>query len=156
MKLISIKSYTHLEVYEQDWNKITEDNENTNPFIEYEFVYNWWKILGLKEEVEILAVQEHDRIIAFFPFQFKRKWFGYMCHFLALGVANYMDIIVRKTDANRAIMFALDELISRKKHRILSPWIIREHKYSLFIITIFKCSEYKGTPFFYRNAIYKS
>ena len=116
MKLISIKTYTHLEVYEQDWNKITEDNENNNPFIEYEFVYNWWKILGLKEEVEILAVQEHDRIIAFFPFQFKRKWFGYMCHFLALGVANYMDIIVRKTDANRAIMFALDELISRKKN----------------------------------------
>ena len=115
MKLISIKSYSHLEVYEQDWNKITEENENTNPFIEYEFVYNWWKILGSKEDVEILAVQDHNRVIAFFPFQFKRKWFGYMCHFLAFGVANYMDIIVRRSDASRAIMFVLDEMISRKK-----------------------------------------
>lgn len=115
MKLISIKSYTHLEVYERDWKKITEDNNNTNPFIEYEFVYNWWKILGSQESVEILAVQDHNRIIAFFPFQFKKTWFGYMCHFLALGVANYMDIIVRKPDASRAIMFALDELIKRKK-----------------------------------------
>ncbi|MER2172433.1 MAG: hypothetical protein ABS938_17585, partial [Psychrobacillus psychrodurans] len=111
MKLISIKSYTHLEIYKQDWNKLTEDNENTNPFIEYEFVYNWWKILGSNENVEILAVQEHNRIIAFLPFQFKKTWFGYMAHFLALGVANYMDIIVRKPDANRAIMFALDEMI---------------------------------------------
>lgn len=115
MKLISIKSYKHLEVYEQDWNKITEENENTNPFIEYEFVYNWWKILGLKEGVEILVVQDHNRIIAFFPFQLKKTWFGYMAHFLALGVANYMDIIVRKPDAGRAIMFALDELIRSKK-----------------------------------------
>ena len=115
MKLISIKSYTHLEVYEQDWKKITEDNENTNPFVEYEFVYNWWKILGSQEDVEILAVQDHNRIIAFFPFQFKKTWFGHMYHFLALGVANYMDIIVRKSDASRAIMFALDELIRSKK-----------------------------------------
>jgi len=115
LKLISIKSYTHLEVYEQDWKKITEDNENTNPFIEYEFVYNWWRILGLQKDVEILAVQDHNRIIAFFPFQFQKTWFGYMAHFLALGIANYMDIIVKNSDASRAIMFALDELIKSKK-----------------------------------------
>ena len=115
MKLISIKSYSHLEVYEKDWNKITEENENTNPFIEYDFVYNWWKILGSKEDVEILAVQDHNRIIAIFPFQFKKTWFGYLCQFIALGEANYIDIIVRRSDASRAIMFALDELIRRKK-----------------------------------------
>ena len=115
MKLISIKSYTHLEVYEQDWKKITEEIENTNPFIEYEFVYNWWKILGQQYNVEILAVQEHNRIIAFFPFQFKKTWFGHMANFLALGEANYMDIIVRKINASRVIMFALDELIRTKK-----------------------------------------
>jgi len=115
LKLISIKSYKHLEVYEQDWKKIIEDNENTNPFIEYEFVYNWWKILGSQENIEILAVQDHNRIIAFFPLQFKKKWFGYMANFLALGVANYMDIIVKKSDTSRAIMFALDELIRSKK-----------------------------------------
>ncbi|MGB3103017.1 MAG: hypothetical protein WBB56_13995, partial [Psychrobacillus psychrotolerans] len=110
MKLISIKSYTHLEVYEEDWNKITGDNKNTNPFIEYQFVYNWWKILGAQENVEILAVQEHNRIIAFFPFQFQKKWFGYIAHFLALGITNYMDIIARKSDVSRTIMFALDEV----------------------------------------------
>ncbi|MGB2873209.1 GNAT family N-acetyltransferase [Psychrobacillus psychrotolerans] len=115
MKLISIKSYTHLEVYEEDWNKITGDNKNTNPFIEYQFVYNWWKILGAQENVEILAVQEHNRIIAFFPFQFQKKWFGYIAHFLALGITNYMDIIARKSDVSRTIMFALDEVINSKK-----------------------------------------
>ncbi|QUG42553.1 GNAT family N-acetyltransferase [Psychrobacillus sp. INOP01] len=135
MKLISIKSYSHLEVYKQDWNKIMEDNENTNPFIEYEFVYNWWRILGYQENVEIIAIQEHNRMIAFFPFQFKKTWYGYMANFLALGIANYMDIIVRKSDASRSIMFALDELIKMKKSIVFSLHGLLESTVTPFAIT---------------------
>ncbi|WP_277585644.1 GNAT family N-acetyltransferase [Psychrobacillus antarcticus] len=135
MKLISIKSYSHLEVYKQDWNKIIEDIENTNPFIEYEFVYNWWRILGSKENVEIIAIEEHNRMIAFFPFQFKKTWYGYMANFLALGIANYMDIIVRKSDASRAIMFAFDELIKMKKSIVFSLHGLLESTDTPFAIT---------------------
>ena len=115
LELIQIRTYKHLEIYENEWNTILEKNNNSNPFIEYAFVYNWWKILGLEQQIEIYAVKEHNRIIAFFPFQFEKKWFGYMVHFLALGDANYMDFIVRKVDKSRAIMYLFDELIKLKK-----------------------------------------
>ncbi|KQL33392.1 GNAT family N-acetyltransferase [Psychrobacillus sp. FJAT-21963] len=115
MELILIKSYKHLSVYEKEWSAILEANQNTNPFIEYEFVYNWWQFLGENEEIEIYAVKENNRIIAFFPFQSEKTWFGYMLHFLALGDANYMDIIAKKRDVDRVIMYVFDAIIKKKK-----------------------------------------
>ena len=120
LELIQIRTYKHLEIYENEWNTILEKNNNSNPFIEYAFVYNWWRILGLEQQIEIYAVKEHNRIIAFFPFQFEKKWFGYMVHFLALGDANYMDFIVRKVDKSRAIMYLFDELIKLKKSAVFN------------------------------------
>lgn len=116
MELILIKSYKHLSVYEKEWSVILEEKQNTNPFIEYEFVYNWWRFFGEGKEIEIYAVKDNNRMIAFFPFQSNKIWFGYVVHFLALGDANYMDVVARSADMNRAIMFAFDELIKRKKH----------------------------------------
>lgn len=115
MELIHIKTPKHLEVFEKDWNAILKESNNDNPFIEYRFIYNWWRFIGLQEEVEIYAVKEHKRIIAFFPFQVKRMHFGFMVQFMALNVASYMDFIVKKVDKNRSIMFAMDEIIKLKK-----------------------------------------
>lgn len=115
MELIKITTYMDLGRYEKEWSVILEENENTNPFIEYEFVYNWWKFFCEDEKVEIYAVKENDRIIAFFPFQSEKTWYGYILHFLALGDANYMDIIARKRDLDCVIMFVFDELIKEKK-----------------------------------------
>ncbi|MGE7918967.1 GNAT family N-acetyltransferase [Viridibacillus sp. NPDC093762] len=115
LELIQITTYMDLGRYEKEWSAILEENDNTNPFIEYEFVYNWWRFLGKEEKVEIYAVKENNRMIAFFPFQSEKTWYGYILHFLALGDANYMDIIARKRDIDRVIMFVFDALIKRKK-----------------------------------------
>ncbi|KOO51976.1 GNAT family N-acetyltransferase [Viridibacillus arvi] len=115
MELIQITAYMDLGRYEKEWSAILEENNNTNPFIEYEFVYNWWRFLGKDEKVEIYAVKENDRMIAFFPFQLEKTWYGYILHFLALGDANYMDIIARKRDLDQVIMFVFDALIKEKK-----------------------------------------
>lgn len=115
LELIQITAYMDLGRYEKEWSAILEENNNTNPFIEYEFVYNWWRFLGKDEKVEIYAVKENDRMIAFFPFQLEKTWYGYILHFLALGDANYMDIIARKRDLDQVIMFVFDALIKEKK-----------------------------------------
>ena len=81
MELIQIKTLKHLEVFEKEWNAILEESKNDNPFIEYTFIYNWWRSIELKEKVEIYAVKEHNRIIAFFPFQVKKNNFSYVFHF---------------------------------------------------------------------------
>ncbi|MDI2586524.1 hypothetical protein OR571_05095 [Psychrobacillus sp. NEAU-3TGS] len=96
MELILIKSYNHLKLFEKEWSTILEEIHNTNPFIEFEFVYNWWRFLGEDKEIEIYAIKENNSIIAFFPFHSEKRWFGYILHFLAYGDANYMDIIAKK------------------------------------------------------------
>lgn len=115
LELILIKSYKHLSVYEKEWSAILKENQNTNPFIEYEFVYNWWKLLGEEIDIEIHAVKENNRIIAFLPFQQKKTWFGYIVHFLSFDDADYIDIIAKRRDIDRVIMFAMDALIKNKK-----------------------------------------
>ncbi|GGA42575.1 hypothetical protein [Psychrobacillus lasiicapitis] len=118
MELVLIKSYKHLSIYEQDWCAILEENKNRNPFIEYDFVYNWWKLIGENEGVEIYAVKEHNRMIAFFPFQLKKALFGYIVQFLAYKDAYYMDLIALKRDLNRVIMFVFDAIIDQKKSAV--------------------------------------
>lgn len=118
MKLIQIKTPKHLEIFEKEWNAILEESNNGNPFIEYKFIYNRWSFLRDKEKIEIYAVKEHNRIIAFFPFQVNKVWFGDKVQFMALSEGNYMDFIVRKVDKDRTIMFAMDELIKLKKSMV--------------------------------------
>ncbi|MFF2755782.1 hypothetical protein ACFVR1_18980 [Psychrobacillus sp. NPDC058041] len=115
LELIQIKTLKHLEVFEKEWNAILEENKNDNPFIEYAFIKSWWKSIGLQEKVEIYAVKEHNRIIAFFPFQIKNNGFTYVIYFIGKNEASYMDFIVKKVDLKRVIMFTLDELTKLKK-----------------------------------------
>lgn len=120
MELVLIKSYKQLSLYEKDWLSILEANENRNPYLEYEFLYKLWLNLGQKEGIEIYAVKEHNRIIAFFPFHSKETWFGYILCFVAQNEFNTMDIIAKERDRDRVIMFVFDELINMKKSVVFS------------------------------------
>lgn len=126
LELVLIKSYKHLRLFERDWSTILKENINTNPFIEFEYVCRWWEVSGGNEEVEIYAVKEHNRMIAFFPFQSKKTWFGYIVSFLALKEVNYMDLIVRKRDLDRVIMFVLDAIINQKKSIVFQLHVLIE------------------------------
>ncbi|SES17203.1 hypothetical protein SAMN05518872_10575 [Psychrobacillus sp. OK032] len=118
MELILIKSYNHFKFFEKDWITILDENQNTNPFIEYENVSNWLKHSDGKTEIEIYAVKEHNRVIAFFPFQLKKTWFGNVFQFLTVGDTYYVDIIARNRDMKRIIMYGLDNIISQKKNAV--------------------------------------
>ena len=137
MELIKIISYKHLELYERDWTTILDINENTNPFIEFKFVYNWWKRLGDKQCIEIYAVKENKRMIAFFPFQTHKKWYGYLMHFMALQEASYMGFISKKVDLSRVIMFVMDEIIHEKRSVVFHLHGILESS-----VTPFSLSQY--------------
>lgn len=120
MELVLINTYKQLSIYEKEWLAILEATQNTNPFLEYEFVYNLWEVLGQEKGVVIYAVKEHNRIIGFFPFQLKQTWFGYMLYFIAQDEVNGMDFIVKERDKERVIMFVFDALIKRKKSIVFS------------------------------------
>ncbi|MDF2065058.1 hypothetical protein [Bacillus sp. Cr_A10] len=115
MELILIKTYKHLSLYEREWKAILKENENINPFIEFDYIYNWWKSSNKDIEIEIHAVKEHNKIIAFFPFQLNKNWFGYKIQFLSLLDMNHSNVIVKRRDMDRVIMFVLDMILKQKK-----------------------------------------
>ena len=72
MELIRITSHDQFEQYRNDWSFILEENENTNPFIEFDWINEWWRHLGRNKQVEIIGIRKDEKCIAFFPFFMKK------------------------------------------------------------------------------------
>lgn len=48
LQLIRIRTDDELTLYKEIWDEILANEQNDNPFIEYAWFYNWWKIVGKK------------------------------------------------------------------------------------------------------------
>ncbi|MCM3639275.1 GNAT family N-acetyltransferase [Sporosarcina luteola] len=116
MELTRITTLAQLEQYRDDWSLILEENQNTNPFIEFVWVYEWWKHFGDEYDMQIMLVKKDDRPIGFVPFIHKRRWFGHLYSFMAIGHANYMDFVVYNHLLQEVIEFIFDELIKEKRN----------------------------------------
>jgi len=112
MKITHIRTVEELKKYQEHWDRILESNENTNPFIEFQWVLDWWILLGKDQYVEILAVKKDEKWIAFFPFQFSPKWKSTVIEFMGRNEATYMDVIVYDNERKSTIAFVLDHLIA--------------------------------------------
>ncbi|MET0785308.1 MAG: GNAT family N-acetyltransferase [Paenisporosarcina sp.] len=111
MKIFSIHTLEELNTYKDTWNDILESNQNENPFIEFKWIENWWKYLGDSHSIEVLVLEDNERIIGFFPLQFSKIFSTTIIEFVGRGDANYMDFIVYEDDKEKAIYFILDELM---------------------------------------------
>ncbi|MGN7387430.1 GNAT family N-acetyltransferase [Sporosarcina sp. SAFN-015] len=116
MELTRITSLDQLEQYRDDWSLILEENQNTNPFIEFVWVYEWWKHFGGEYNMEIMLFKQDDRPIGFVPLIHKKRWFGHTYTFMAFGHANYMDFVVYNHLLKDVIESTFDELIKEKKN----------------------------------------
>ncbi|WP_432360336.1 GNAT family N-acetyltransferase [Sporosarcina sp. UB5] len=115
MELFSITSLEQLTEYEKQWSLILEENKNSNPFIEFPWIFEWWKHFG-GNDVEILVVRSEGREIGFLPFRVKRNLFGYVYTFMAFGDANYMDMVIEEGRNDEVIAFVLDEVFRTKRN----------------------------------------
>ncbi|WP_394190403.1 GNAT family N-acetyltransferase [Paenisporosarcina quisquiliarum] len=111
MKIYSIRTLKELKTYRKSWNDILESNENDNPFIEFNWIENWWKYLGEAGSMEVLVLYNDDRIMGFFPLQFSKVFSTTIIEFIGRADASYMDFIVYEEDKETAIYFVLDELM---------------------------------------------
>ena len=116
MRLEIIRSREMLGQYRSDWSHILEVKNNTNPFIEFDWISKWWEHLGTDFKIEIMAVWKGNEVIAFFPFTYKKSLLGYKYKFMAFGQANYMDFIASNNWLDSSIEFVLDEIIKRRKN----------------------------------------
>ncbi|WP_252503972.1 GNAT family N-acetyltransferase [Sporosarcina sp. Marseille-Q4943] len=120
MELTRITSLHQLDQYRDDWSLILEENQNTNPFIEFVWVYEWWKHFGDEYDMEIILVKQNNNPIGFVPFIHKRRWFAHTYTFMAFGYANYMDFVVYNHLLPNVIEFVFDELIQSRRKIVFS------------------------------------
>lgn len=116
MELIRIFSIQQFQQYRKDWSLILERKHNTNPFIEFDWVNEWWKHLGSDQQIEMIIVQQEGKTIGFFPFLYEKRLFGYSYKFMAYGQANYMDFIAYADSLEVSIEYVFDEIIRRRKN----------------------------------------
>lgn len=116
LELHTIVCFEDLALVEKEWTKILDTKQNTNPFIEFMWIYEWWKHLGGCKNIEISVVKENGKIVAIFPFLYTKKGALYEYSFLGLGQANYMEIIAFNRKLEALIRFVIDSIIEKKKH----------------------------------------
>ena len=120
MKFHSIRTLEELMPYLKIWNHILEVNQNTNPFIEFPWVENWWKYLGKGRDIEIIVIEKNEDVMGFFPFQFTRTWDSVVIEFIGRGEANYMDFIVYDDEREETIKFVFNELMGAMTNYIFN------------------------------------
>jgi CelD/BcsL family acetyltransferase involved in cellulose biosynthesis len=117
MKLYHIRTIEEFKKYKSSWDRILEVNQNTNPFIEFEWILNWWIYIGKEKIIEIIAVENNDEFIGFFPFQFTYKWKSTVLEFMGRNEANYGCDCLRQRQKT-TIAYVLDELIATNQINI--------------------------------------
>lgn len=105
-----VTDLSELEQYKTFWSEILEEESNNNPFIEFEFIFYWWKFFAKGQKIEIYMIKEDDIPIAFFPFVREKKGKVQIFSFMCEKSANYMDMIARKEDKKMAIHFLFTSL----------------------------------------------
>ena len=116
MELLRITSHDQFEQYRRDWSFILEENVNTNPFIEFDWINEWWRHLGRNKQVEIIGIRKDEKFIAFFPFLYEKGLLGYKYFFMSFGQANYMDVVAYDDTLDDSLKFVLDDIIREKKN----------------------------------------
>lgn len=118
MEIELIKTSKHLSAYKEEWKSILSDMENKIPSLEYEFFSSWWTFLGQSELVEVYAVKENLKMIAFFPFRVERA--SKVTFFRSTGMSKVIStgFVIRKQDIDRVFMYLFDTLMKIEKHCI--------------------------------------
>lgn len=128
-----INVINHLEEltdYKEEWNKILTDNKNTNPFLEFDWIENWWKYFGKEHSLFILIMQMQDRIVGFCPFMILHHRFYQEITFIGYPEASYMDFILASDYRDQSIQASLDFIRNLKGRYILHLHGIYEEAYS--------------------------
>lgn len=112
MELIRIHTWEELQWGKTEWAQILEDNQNSNPFVEFEWVSLWVKRLGKGKNIQIIGVRNEGEYIGFFPFIKKSSIFGNVYEMIGLGQSNYMDFIILREQVEEIIRFVFEQMIN--------------------------------------------
>jgi CelD/BcsL family acetyltransferase involved in cellulose biosynthesis len=99
-----------------EWSELLHESSAESPFLTWEWLYAWWKHLGARRRLAILAVRDQDRLVGILPLAASRRRAAFWrWEFLATGFAgsDYLDAIVRR-GFEPEVLRALGQLIRER------------------------------------------
>ncbi len=125
-----INCMEELAGHKEEWKKILTDNRNSNPFLEFDWIENWWNFFGKGHSLFVLVMQMQDRIVGFCPFMIMHHLFFQEIAFIGYPDASYMDFILAGENRDRSIEASLDYIQKLRGSFILHLHGIHEEAYS--------------------------
>nr|WP_106780698.1 GNAT family N-acetyltransferase [Lysinibacillus timonensis] len=147
-----VKTGEQLQKYKQHWSDLLAEDNNDNPFIEYEWFSLWWETLGKNDPVEVYVVLHNKQPISFFPFIHKVKFGVHHFSFAGEGDTIYSDIITNEFWREEAIqyimkvfskrfgkvIFSINHLLeSKETSKVIEKYVIQQQlAYSFYRIVV--------------------
>ncbi len=146
MEFVIIRDFEILKGYKEEWEKILRQNNNNNPFTEFEWIEYWWKYLGKDHGLFVIMIKSDSRIIGFCPLMLTRKPFCTEVNFIGYADICYMDLILYEEHRKACIEGLADFLHGLKKNYVFNIHGLTE-KSADFII-LMACFAHRGRRYF--------
>jgi CelD/BcsL family acetyltransferase involved in cellulose biosynthesis len=100
-----------------EWNELLRTSSSDSLFLTWEWMFTWWKHLGGRRRLSILAVRSAGQLIAIAPLALRPPDYGGLrpfsvLEFMGKGFAgsDYLDVIVRPGREQDALQALADDL----------------------------------------------
>lgn len=120
LEFIVVRDIQDLKLYKNKWNAILLQNNNNNPFIEYEWIKRWWKYLGKYHELFVIVIRKNSEIIGFCPLMLTKKLMYEEINFIGHPNTPYMDLVILNSFRKDVIGELMNYLISINKSYIFN------------------------------------
>jgi CelD/BcsL family acetyltransferase involved in cellulose biosynthesis len=105
----------------REWNELLSTSPSNSLFLTWEWMFTWWKHLGGRRRLSILAVRSAGQLIAIAPLALRPPEYGRLApfpslEFLGTGFvgSDYLDLIVRAGREHVALPALADHLTRGK------------------------------------------
>jgi len=103
----------------REWDTLLCASRARCLFLTWEWLHTWWRHLGARHRLSILAVRDGERLIGIAPFALRRRWMPLAplaaLEFLGTGDvgSDYLDLISAPADEER-VLGAVEEAIAAR------------------------------------------
>ena len=115
-----IDNINKLKEHRDTWDKILVENKNDNPFLEQDWIINWWKYFGVEHELYIILIKDEDNILGFCPLMKTKRILYTEISFIAYRWYCYMDFVIINKHGEKAIEYLVAYLENLKGSLIIN------------------------------------
>lgn len=110
MKVKVVKNIKELYPYKDIWGKIVEENNVDIPFLQFDWIVEWWNYFGSDKKMFLLVIFKENEIMGFCPLMMINKGLYKEIRFIGYPHASYADFLLFNDTREKTIEFIVDYL----------------------------------------------